>query len=174
MKEDERAQKISQDGRVSRRAVLTGAAGAVGASVLGLKTRTASGQDRGADVNPGPPASEVGTRSSFEQPKRAPGGLVSRTPLQDLHGAITPADLHFERHHSGVPRIDPRSYRLLVHGLVERPTVFTLNDLKRFPAVSRICFLECSGNLGRQGGEKTRPQELCGLTSQSEWTGVML
>jgi len=174
MKEDERAQKISQDGRVSRRAVLTGAAGAVGASVLGLKTRTASGQDRGADVNPGPPASEVGTRSSFEQPKRAPGGLVSRTPLQDLHGAITPADLHFERHHSGVPRIDPRSYRLLVHGLVERPTIFTLNDLKRFPAVSRICFLECSGNLGRQGGEKTRPQELCGLTSQSEWTGVML
>src|SRR5437870_11708305 len=151
MKEDERAQKISQDGRVSRRAVLKGAAGAVGASVLGLKTRTASGQDRGDDVSPGHAATEVGTRSSFEQPKRMPGGFVSRTPLQDLHGAITPADLHFERHHSGIPTIDPRTYRLLVHGLVERPTVFTLGDLKRFPAVSRICFLECSGNLGRQG-----------------------
>ncbi|HYR91031.1 MAG TPA: sulfite dehydrogenase [Terriglobia bacterium] len=174
MKEDKRAQKTSQVGRVSRRAVLTGAAGAVGASVLGLKTPTASGQDRGAAVSPGLLASEVGTRSSFEQPKRALTGLVSRTPLQDLHGTITPADLHFERHHSGVPTIDPRTYRLLVHGLVERPTVFTLNDLKRFPAISRICFLECSGNLGRQGGEKTRPQELCGLTSQSEWTGVML
>src|SRR5437016_4383663 len=174
MKEDKRTQKTSRNGRVSRRAVLKGAAGAVGASVLGLKTRTASGQDRGADVSPGHAATEVGTRSSFEQPKRMPGGLVSRTPLQDLHGAITPADLHFERHHSALPAIDPRTYRLLVHGLVERPTVFSLGDLKRFPSVSRICFLECSGNLGRQGGEKTRPQELCGLTSQNEWTGVML
>jgi sulfane dehydrogenase subunit SoxC len=87
---------------------------------------------------------------------------------------ITPSDLHFERHHSGVPSIDPNTYRLLIHGMVERPTVFTLADLKRFPAFSRICFLECSGNLVRQNGEKTSPQDLCGLTSQSEWTGVLL
>jgi sulfane dehydrogenase subunit SoxC len=90
-----------------------------------------------------------------------------------LYGTITPSDLHFERHHSGVPTIDPGTYQLLVHGMVERPTVFTLNDLKRLPSVSRICFLECSGNLGRQS-DKIRPQEVCGLTSQSEWSGVLL
>jgi len=67
-----------------------------------------------------------------------------------------------------------RTYRLLVHGMVDRPMTFTLNDLKKFPATTRICFLECSGNFGRQQEEKTLPQELCGMTSQSEWTGVLL
>jgi sulfane dehydrogenase subunit SoxC len=51
--------------------------------------------------------------------------------------------------------------------------VFSLADLKRFPSVSRICFLECSGNF-RGGKETLTPQEICGLTSQSEWTGVLL
>jgi sulfane dehydrogenase subunit SoxC len=64
-----------------------------------------------------------------------------------------------------VPVVDPRTYRLLVHGMVDRPLTFTLEDLKKFPATSRICFLECSGNLGRQGGEQTTAQELCGMTS---------
>ena len=87
---------------------------------------------------------------------------------------MTPADLHFERHHAGVPVVDPGTYRLFVHGMVDRPLTFTLDDLKRFPAASRICFLECSGNFGRQSAERTTVQELCGLTSQSEWTGVRL
>src|SRR5438046_3509138 len=141
MKEHKRVQKTSQGARVSRRAVLTGAA----ASVLGWMP-AASGQDRGAAVKPGPPASEVGTRSSFEQPKRAPGGFVSRTPLQDLSGTITPADLHFERHHAGVPLIDPARHTLIMHGLVDRPSVFTLADLQRLPSVTRVHFVECSGN----------------------------
>ena len=106
-------------------------------------------------------------------PRRDPSPTSSRTPLQDLRGTITPADLHFERHHGGVPAIDPEQYELLVHGLVDRPTIFTLDDLKRFPATSRICFLECSGNL-RRGGPETLPQMVCGLTSQTEWTGVLL
>jgi sulfane dehydrogenase subunit SoxC len=72
-----------------------------------------------------------------------------------------------------VPEIDPARYELLIHGLVDRPTVFSLADLKRFPSTSRICFLECSGNL-RRGGPETLPQMVCGLTSQTEWTGVML
>ena len=93
--------------------------------------------------------------------------------MQDLHGTITPSDLHFERHHNGVPAIDPANYKLLIHGLVERSIVFSLADLKRFPSVSRIAFLECSGNF-RTGKETMTPQEICGLTSQSEWTGVRL
>jgi sulfane dehydrogenase subunit SoxC len=72
-----------------------------------------------------------------------------------------------------VPNIDPARYELLIHGLVDRPTVFSLADLQQFPATSRICFLECSGNL-RRGTPETLPQMVCGLTSQTEWTGVLL
>lgn len=121
----------------------------------------------------GPFPSELGSRSPYENPKRVTSFTSSRTPLQDLYGFITPADLHFERHHSGIPDINPDNHELLIHGMVEKPMVFTLKDLKKFPIVSRICFLECSGNY--RGGEETMtPQDIAGLTSQSEWTGIML
>jgi len=94
--------------------------------------------------------------------------------LQDLHGTITPADLHFERHHGGVPQIDPANHELLIHGMVDKPLKFSLAHLKRFPAVTRSCFIECSGNLNTRATEHSSPQMLCGLTSQSEWTGVAL
>jgi sulfane dehydrogenase subunit SoxC len=102
------------------------------------------------------------------------GTTSSGTPHQDLMGIITPSDLHFERHHGGVPDIDPKTYALLIHGMVERPMIFTLADLKRFPAESRVNFLECSGNFGRTAGPDTTPGQLAGLTSTSEWTGVAL
>ncbi len=122
---------------------------------------------------PGPPPGILGTRSAFEHPLKKPSDTSSRTPLQDLYGTITPSDLHYERHHGGVPVIHPDKYELVIHGMVEKPMVFTLQDLKRFPSVSRICFIECSGNF-RGSNEKATPQDICGLTSQSEWTGVML
>lgn len=159
--------------KFSRRALLAGAAGAVAFRT----TATVQTPQGAADPSkrPGRPPSVLGQRAPLEKPQRLPSGAsVSRTPLQDLYGTITPADLHFERHHAGVPQIDPRSYSLLIHGMVERPTVFTLADLKRFPSVSRICFLECSGNLARTAPSQTTPQQLAGLTSQSEWTGVAL
>ena len=115
----------------------------------------------------------LGARSPAENPRRLPIPTSSRTPLQDLHGTITPSDLHYERHHGGVAVVDPATYRLTVHGMVDRPLIFTLQDLKRFPATTRTCFLECAGNYNGQREELT-PQEICGLTSQSEWTGVML
>jgi len=161
-----------RDGDLTRRVLLTRA---VGAAAITLSARGALAQDPSSTTSrPGPPPSALGTRAPAEQLKRTPTATSSRTPLQDLHGTMTPADLHYERHHGGVPAVDPRTYRLLVHGMVDRPLTFTLEDLKKFPATSRICFLECSGNLGRQGGERTTAQELCGLTSQSEWTGVRL
>jgi sulfane dehydrogenase subunit SoxC len=157
---------------VTRRSLLTGTLGAAAAT---LAPGTASGQDRPDTARrPGRLPNELGARSDFEQPKRTFIPTSSRTPLQDLHGTITPADLHFERHHSGLAVVDPRTYQLLIHGMVERPTTFTIDDLKRFPATSRICFLECSGNFVRTNGDRTSAQDLCGLTSQSEWTGVRL
>ena len=158
--------------KLSRRAVL-GVAGAVGAAALG---RTARAQESiNPAKRPGRAPRAVGERSSFEKAQRqVRGPTSSATPHQDLIGTITPSELHFERHHGGVPDVDPKSYSLLIHGMVDRPMVFTLADLKRFPSASRICFLECSGNLNRTAGPETTPQQLAGLTSQSEWTGVPL
>ena len=72
------------------------------------------------------------------------------TPLEKTYGIITPSDLNFERHHAGIPDINPETYELLIHGMVDKPLKFTLNDLKRFPSQSVICFIECSGN-GAEG-----------------------
>ena len=169
---------------VTRRTALLGMAGAAGTVIA----RAASGQEvqvSGAQRPqvpndptklPGTLASDIGERSPFEQLRRVPSALrtSSETPLQELHGTITPASLHFERHHAGVPRIDPDKHKLVVHGMVSRPMTFTVDELKRFPAASRICFLECSGNLFRDATEQTTAQLIAGLTSQSEWTGVML
>ena len=126
--------------------------------------------------------SELGHRALDEQPRRLvsrPGpSSSSRTPLHQLRGIITPADLHFERHHAGIPTIDPDRYSLMIHGMVERPMTFTLRDLKRFPAASRFCFVECSGNGGggysRERRAESTPQQIDGLLSTSEWTGVAL
>ena len=102
---------------------------------------------------------------------------ASLTPLQDLRGSITPSALHFERHHAGIPRIDPSEHRLLVDGLVDRPLVFTVNEIERLPAVTQVYFVECSGN-SRVKWSPAQPdtdaQAAFGMTSCSEWTGVPL
>lgn len=138
-----------------------------------------------ADETPrvlGSSASAYGQPSRFEKlaryfrPDRANQSSVSWTPLQDLYGIITPASLHFERHHSGVPDIDPAEHRLLIHGLVDRPLIFTVEEIKRFPSVSHVYFLECSGNTnaGWRNTGVTDVQRAHGLMSCSEWTGVPL
>lgn len=128
----------------------------------------------------GAPTSQVGTRSPFVQPVRTPYGEQvgsSYTPHQLLMGTVTPADLHFERHHAGVPRIDPKRHRLLIHGLVDRPMIFSVDEIRRLPSVTRTHFIECSGN-GRKAYQAPTPdmtsQLSDGMTSNSEWTGVPL
>jgi sulfane dehydrogenase subunit SoxC len=165
--------KDRQSHGVTRRTALTTLSAA---AALTLTPDLVSGQDA-APIDTtkrwGRLPNTLGARSPAENPRRLPIPTSSRTPLQDLHGTITPSDLHYERHHGGVAVVDPVTYRLMVHGMVDRPLTFTLQDLKRFPATTRTCFLECAGNYNGQREELT-PQEICGLTSQSEWTGVML
>lgn len=167
--------------KISRRTLL---GGVLATAMLPLNSAFAKYLQIGVPLSPnlkfedptkviGPGPSELGKRSTFEQPLRKFSSTSSRSPLQDFYGTITPADLHYERHHAGVPDIDPEKYELLIHGMVERPMKFTLKDLKRFPSVTRIRFLECAGNF-RSGKEELTPQDILGLTSQSEWTGVML
>ncbi len=131
----------------------------------------------------GAPVSPYGSRSKYEKAARYFNQNTkvpleeasSRTPLHDTYGIITPSSLHFERHHGGVPEIDPAAHTLTIHGMVDRPLVFTVDELKRLPAISRIHFLECSGNSGsewRGGSTESDVQRVHGLTSCSEWTGV--
>ncbi|MGC3976709.1 MAG: sulfite dehydrogenase [Nitrospira sp.] len=180
---------------VNRRAFLAGSASlmALGTAGLVFGNANADEADQAGDPMrvPGTLPRPYGERSPFEKLTRlggagpgaphgwganAPNNFNSLTPLQDLHGIITPASLHFERHHNGVPAIDPARHRLLVHGLVERPLFFTVEELKRFPAVSRLAFLECSGNTwdGWREAQDVTVQDTHGLTSNSEWTGVKL
>ena len=99
----------------------------------------------------------------------------SMTPWQNLHGIITPNGLHFERHHAGVPAIDPDQHRLVLHGLVKRPLIFTMNDIVRFPSKSHVYFLECSGNSFWTGNTpQSTVQHTHGEMSCCEWTGVRL
>jgi sulfane dehydrogenase subunit SoxC len=99
---------------------------------------------------------------------------AGRTPLQDLDGIITPNGLFYERHHGGVPTIDPALHRLMLHGMVDRPLVFTMEDIRRFPSESRIHFIECSGNPGYTKPYGKTASDLVGLLSCAEWTGVKL
>ena len=124
-----------------------------------------------------------GQRSKFVTSARILGGshmepfdltMHLLTPLQDSVGIITPSSLHYVAAHKGfyVPDINPEQHRLMIHGMVDRPLVFTMADLKRFPFVSRIHYLECNGNKPRPRHKTV--QEAMGRTSCSEWTGVPL
>ena len=171
---------------ISRRAMLVGTASILGTAAMPFGKAHARQQERPTVPDDptkvqGRGASELGMRSAFEQPRRLYSSArptSSRTPHQDLDGIITPSDLHYERHHGGVPDIDPERHTLLIHGMVDRPTMFTVADLKRFPSRAVIHFMECSGNGGGSYRDRTTeertPQEVDGLTSTSEWIGVPL
>ena len=103
-----------------------------------------------------------------------PNGFDALTPLAEQIGILTPPPLHFiSSHGDAPPDIDPATHRLMIHGMVERPLVFTMDELKRLPSVSRICFIECLANRPVPGEQRTL-DENHGLIGCSEWTGVPL
>ena len=168
-------------GRSNRRGFLKsgiglGAALAADSAALAAQDTNQPAAEQPASDDPtkaqGRRASAYGERSRFETAARIPQGSSSLSPLASLTGIVTPNSLHFERHHAGVPDIDPRRHRVMIHGMVDRPLMLTMDDLKRFPAVSRIYFLECSGNGFRNRAGTV--QESDGLASCAEWTGVNL
>jgi sulfane dehydrogenase subunit SoxC len=106
-------------------------------------------------------------------PRPDPHRPSARTPVGELLGIITPTSLHFTtQHHYGIPDINPAEHKLIVHGMVERPLVFTVEELKRLPFVSRIHFLECIGNRPNPNGKSAADTH--GRMGCSEWTGVPL
>jgi len=174
---------------LDRRTLLRAGVFAAGIASVSVGIAQAA-QNIGADApewmkTPGRSLSSYGMPSKWQEkvqrsftlaPGRAGTGS-SRTPLQLLEGTITPNGLHFERHHNGIPDIDPGRHELAIHGMVRRPLTFSVETLMRYPMESRICFIECTGNSGTYSQpepQQTTAGGLNGLLSCSEWTGVRL
>ena len=178
-----------------RRRFLKNSAALAGLAVGAVQTASAGAIP---DEKFGAPAKDFhsyGERSRFETSERlgamglydpAPPGYHRdfgwRNPIQDSVGYITPASLHFVIAHGyEPPDIDPAEHHLLIHGLVEKPLIFSMDDLKRFSSVTRAHFLECNANgapAGPTGQYRVSPnataQDTHGFTSCSLWTGVPL
>jgi len=166
-----------------RRRFLKGGAALAGLALSG--SRPAQGQTPGGEAGGESRAKDpraYGERSRFVTAGRlgrSRTAFPSLSPLQDSVGVITPAALHFTVGvgSAGPPDIDPRQHRLMIHGLVDRSLLFTMDELQRLPAVSRIHFLECSGNSYLRLPFRQNPvtvQHTHGMTGCSEWTGVLL
>lgn len=178
------AEVVAGGGLLHRRALLAGGAvslGAVGAAAKGGVGEASPPWMRAQ----GAPLSGYGDRAPSLRPVQriisertaSPGSGSSRTPLHSLEGTITPSSLHFERHHAGVPAIDPDRHELLIHGQVRRPLMFRFEDLLRYPLETRTLFLECSGNSGALAAEtpvQVSAGAMHGLLSGTEWTGIRL
>jgi len=177
---------------IGRRGFLA-AAGAAGAAALVTRGANAAAPPGAMDypVQKDPTSEQgrltsadggYGSRSQFESevrwrfPTATKESSWTMVPLDKSQGIITPSGLHFERHHGGIPNIDPAKHTLIVHGMVNQARKYTMADLMRFPSISRQHFIECSGN-GLTEWKKPylkTVQGTHGLTSTSEWTGVPL
>ena len=178
---------VAGNGILNRRHLIGGAlaAGAAGAAITGASAEPLA-IEPWMKV-PGAGFAGYGQPSRFESkvvrvfpppPNPATLGVgPARTPLHLLEGVITPSGLHFERSHSGIPDIDPDQHRLVIHGLVKRPLVFTIEALSRYPMQSRIAFIECAGNSQALNAPQAQPLNVTaihGMLGCQEWTGVRL
>lgn len=188
---DVESRMLSAGPPVGRRTLLKGGALWAGAAAAGAMLAPKSLRAAGYPVQDDPMKEQgraigldggYGSRSQFETvarypfPTPNPFASFSLSPLAESRGIIMPSGLHFERHHAGIPNIDPASHELLIHGMVDRPMKFTVEELKRLPGIARILFIECSGNSFSEwkGPLFKTVQTTHGLTSTSEWAGVPL
>jgi sulfane dehydrogenase subunit SoxC len=135
-------------------------------------------------TSPGKPLRGYGQPSGYEEATKRVIGLTFpgtggiRTPIEKLEGVITPNGLHFDRSHNGTPDIDPAGHSLYIHGMVTKSLKFSVNDLLKYPMITRQYFIECAGN---SGGNIVSPKPvqatagaLHGLISCADWTGIPL
>jgi sulfane dehydrogenase subunit SoxC len=187
--EPDKIEAVAANGLLDRRTFLRGGAAMAAAITSYTVTKPAAAEPLADDPwsrTPGTGHAPYQQRSRYEEKAVArlldnPKGELrterARTPHQRVNGTLTPNGLHFVIVHGGVPDIDPDQHRLVIHGLVKQPLVFTLDALARYPMVSRMAFVECGGNsaplFSPQPIQET-VQALHGLASCSEWTGVLL
>src|SRR4029077_20150491 len=173
---------------INRRALLgqgialAGAMGAAG-TVTGAAADPIKDETWSLEFGGNTPALQVPSRfeKDVTRPLSNPKGEFrnshARTPHHLLNGTITPNALHFSINHCGTPDIDPSKHKLVIHGMVKQPLEFTLETLSRYPLVTRMAFVECSGNSGAMFSNEpvqATAGALHGLVSNAEWTGVPL
>ena len=156
-----------------------GAAGPVAASPAALPADVASRTSASQPFTPygQPVRHERAVVRRIAANRDVAGNGVGLTPLEDLEGTITPSGLHFERHHNGVPIIDPARHEVMLHGLVRQPLAFGMAQLLRYPMQSRTLVIECSGNSNVAWHREPMQRPVCsmhGLVSCSQWSGVPL
>jgi len=182
--------EVAGNGLLDRRTLLGRGIMIAGAAASGAAATTTVAaaeplQDPPWSRAPGAVTPVLQTPSRFEKdvvrtlsnPSGTPRTQHARTPHQLLNGTITPNSLHFTILHTGIPDIDPAQHRLVIHGMVRQPKEFTLETLMRYPMVTRNHFVECGGNSGplfNNEPVQATVQQLHGLCSCSEWTGVLL
>ena len=177
------------DATTTRRALLGGALAATGAATVARAQEPDPAimelPDWSIYTGDGVDARPYGLPSEFEAAvvrrdvpwlTADPVSSVNFTPLHALEGIVTPNGLCFERHHAGVAEVDPAQHRLMIHGLVEKPLVFTMEDIKRFPRENRLYFLECAANSGMEwrGAQLNGCQFTHGMVHCVHYTGVSL
>ena len=181
---------VAGNGLINRRALIGRGIALAGATTAGAGAAFTSAGAEPLPVDPwslaiGSPIPAYETPSKYEKhvvrtltnPSHEPRTSNARTPHHLLNGTITPNGLHFVVSRTGFPDIDPAKHRLVIHGLVREPKVFTLEALGRYPMESRISFVECGGNsapLYNKDPIQANVQAIHGLVSCSEWTGVRL
>jgi sulfane dehydrogenase subunit SoxC len=160
-------------------AVSTGAIGSLNSAAAEPLTDGPWSLEPGATIQPyeRPSRFEKNVLRTVSNPNGQPSASAAKTPHHLLNGIITPNGVHFVVVYGGVPDIDPDLHRLVIHGLVKRPLVFTLEALARYPMVTRTTFLECGGNSALMFSPQPLQQNvqvLHGMASCAEWTGVKL
>lgn len=149
-----------------------------------------------------PPSAEsrlpATANGSVTRPRGRPKGpIVKPTPTTDfvLHGSnnaemrfermaeasyVTPNRLFFIRSHGPTPRIEAKSWKLMIDGDgVERSIELGYHDLRRLPSKTVTRFIDCAGN-GRSFFETLSKREAkgdpwrLGAFGIAEWTGVSL
>jgi sulfane dehydrogenase subunit SoxC len=180
---------VAANGLLHRRALLGRGVAFAGVAASGIGASASAGAEPLRvdqwSLEPGevippyerPSAFESKVVRTLSNPNGEPRVSGGRTPLHLLNGTITPNGVHFIVARTGAPNIDPAKHRLVLHGLVKQPLVFTLEKLERYPMVSRIAFIECGGNSAPFYSNEPLQgtlQALHGLVSCAEWTGVKL
>ena len=180
--------QVAGNGLLSRRSLLRQGVTLAGAAGVGAVSTGAAAEplkDNEWSAYQGKTVGPLGAMSKFEDktvrvlsnPKGEPRTQHARTPHHLLNGTITPSHLHFTILHNGIPDIDPEQHRLVIHGMVKQPKIFSLDNLMRYPMQTRQTFIECGGNSAPMFSNEpvqATLQYLHGVVSNSEWTGVLL
>ncbi len=179
-------EQVAGNGLLHRRALLGGGLMLAGAVSSGASLTSADAEPLTIPewtLEPGEVTPVLQTPSPYEKnvvrilsnPKGDPRTQHARAPLQMLNGTITPNPLHFTILHSGIPDIDPAQHRFIIHGMVRQALEYTVDDLLRYPMVTRKHFVECGGNSAPMFSDvpiQATVQQIHGLSSCAEWTGV--